>query len=140
MELLLRVLKGIVGVVFEVDGDFEENLTVGFAVGFAGSFTGETMVDFIGESIDLIGSELDLKIGFTFKGVFQADSDSTGDFGFSGSSAWFSVNFDALEGLFVNFDNFGLSWSRGISGDFSAFRSVLLSGRLVGVSTGGSTA
>ena len=68
MELLLRVLVGI------ADGD-RENLTVGFAVGF----TGET-IDLIGELPALIGSVLDLKIGFTFKGVFQADSDSTGDF------------------------------------------------------------
>ena len=86
--------------IFEVDGDFE-NLTVGFAVGFAG----ET-IDLIGE-LDLIFSTLVLKIGFTFKGVFQADSDSTVDFGFTGSSARFSVNFGVLKGLFVNFDNFG---------------------------------
>ena len=80
MELLLRVLVGIAEVAFEVDDGFE-NLIVGFSVGFAGVFTGETtfVFVFIGESIDLIGSELDLKIGFTFKGVFHADSGSTGN-------------------------------------------------------------
>ena len=99
MELLLRVLVGIV--TFEVDGDFEN-----LRVDFSGSFAGETSFDFVGE-LDLIFSTLDLKIGFTFKGVFQADSDSTGDFGFTGSSARFSVNFGVLEGIFDNFDNFG---------------------------------
>ena len=102
MELLLRVLVGIAEVTFEVDGDFE-NLTVGFAVGF----TGET-IDLIGELIEvLIFSTLVLKIGFTFNGFFQADSDSRVillcSSRFCGSSAWFS----ALEGPFVNFESFG---------------------------------
>ena len=92
---------GIAEVILQVDGDFE-NLTVGFA----GDFEGETVIDLIGE-LDLIFSTLDLKIGFTFKGVFQADSDSTGDFGFTGSSARFSVNFGVLRELFDNVDNFG---------------------------------
>ena len=104
MELLLRVLVGIVEVNFEDfedDGDFE-NRTVGFAVGF----TGERLFDLIGELLIAIGSALDLKIGFTFNGFFQADSvsDLTGNiFSFTGSSA----SFGALEGLLVNFDNFG---------------------------------
>ena len=96
MELLLTILVGIAEVTFEVDGDFE-NLTVGFVVGF----TGET-IDLIGELLALIGSVLDLKIGFTFKGVFHADSDAIGD-----SSVRFSVIFGVLEGLLDNFDNFG---------------------------------
>ena len=102
VELLLRVLEGIAEVIFEVDGF--ENLTVGFV----GDFAGKTTFGLIGELVEaLTFSTLDLKIGFTFKGVFQADSDSTGDFGFTSSSAWFSVNFGVLEGLFDNFDNFG---------------------------------
>ena len=96
MELLLRVQVDIVEVIFEDDGGFE-NLTVGFA--------GETTLDLIGELLAAIGSVLDLKIGFTFNGVFHADSDSVGDF--AGSSAWFSVNLGVLEGFFDNFDNFG---------------------------------
>ena len=71
MELLLRVLVDIVEVIFEDDGGFE-NLTVGFAVGF----TGETTFDLIGE---LTFSTLDLKIGFTFDGFFQADFGSMGN-------------------------------------------------------------
>ena len=70
MELLLRVLEGIAEVIFEVGGGFK-NLTVGFA--------GET-IDLIGELVEVF-SVSDLKIGFTFKGVFHADSDAIGDFG-----------------------------------------------------------
>ena len=95
MELLLRVLVGIEEVTFEVDGDFK-NLTVDLA----GNFKGKT-VDFVGELV-LIFSTLDLKIGFTFKGVFHADVDSVGDF--TGSSAMIS---GVLEGFFESFDNFG---------------------------------
>ena len=98
MELLPRVLVGITEVFFEVDGGLE-NLTVDFA----GNFAGET-IDRIGESVEaLICSVLDLKIGFTFKGVFHADSGTVDDFEFTGSSAVSGV----LEGLFDNFDNFG---------------------------------
>ena len=90
---------GIAEVTFE-DEDGFENLAVGFA--------GETPFDLIGELVDVLTfATLDLKIGFTFKGVFQADSDSTGDFGFTGSSARFSVNFGVLRELFDNVDNFG---------------------------------
>ena len=94
---------GIEEVIFDVDGS--ENLTVDFWGGFEGE-----LVDLIGELVEVelgLFDMLDLKIGFAFKGVFQADSDSTGDFGFTGSSARFSVNFGVLEGFFDNFDNFG---------------------------------
>ena len=83
---------GIAEVIFEVDGGFE-NFTVGFA--------GET-IDLIGELVEfLICSVLDLKIGFTFKGVFHVDSDAVGDF--TGSSVRFSVISGVLEGLLENF-------------------------------------
>ena len=101
MELLLRVLVGIA----EEDGDFE-NLTVGFEIGFEeGNLEGNALFDLIGELLVAIGSALDLKIGFTFNGFFQADSvsDLTGNTSFGGSSA----SFGALEGILVNFDNFG---------------------------------
>ena len=76
---------------FEVDAF--KNLTVGFV----GNFEGE-MVDLIGELVEVwICSVLDLKIGFTFKGVFHADSDAVGDF--DGSSVRFLVIF------LDNFDN-----------------------------------
>ena len=65
MELLPRVLAGIVEVFLD-EGDFE-NLTVG-------DFKGKTFV-LIGDWSGVF-SMLDLKIGFTFKGVFHADSDS----------------------------------------------------------------
>ena len=69
---------GIAEVIFEVDGGFE-NLTVDFA----GNFTGKTFV-LIGDWAEVF-SILDLKIGFAFKGVFHADSDSVDEF--TGSSA-----------------------------------------------------
>ena len=97
VELLLRVL-GTCDLALEVVDS--ENLTV----------------DFAGKLVDLICEiwsfyTLDLKIGFTFKGVFHADSDSVEDFG--GSSAG-SLSFGVLEGLFDNVDNFGWIWPRGV--------------------------
>ena len=127
MELLLRVLIGIAEVFLD-EGDFE-NL----------------IVDFVGKTFVLIGdcsevfSMLDLKIGFTFKGVFHADSDSVEDLG--GSSAESLIS-GVLEGLFDNVDNFGWICSRGlilVLEGSSASSSILISvGELVGFCTGGS--
>ena len=98
MELLLRVLVGIAEEVnFEVDDGF-----VNLTVDFAGDFKGKTFV-LIGDWSEVFSTS-DLKIGFTFKGVFHADSDSVEDLG--GSSAE-SLKSGVLEGLFDNVDNFG---------------------------------
>ena len=98
VELLLRVLVGIAEEVnFEVDDGFEN-----LAVDFAGDFKGKTFV-LIGDWSEVFSTS-DLTIGFTFKGVSHADSDSVEDLG--GSSA-VSLNSGVLEGLFDNVDNFG---------------------------------